>query len=298
MPPCLPPCLIVAGPTASGKSALALRLAERFGGTVINADAMQCYRELRVITARPSEADEARVPHRLYGTRGAAIAGSAASWRADAIAAIDAAHRAGRLPILCGGTGLYLATLAGGLADIPDPGAAAREEARALLASLGAAALHERLAAADPHTASRLRPSDGQRIARAWEVWRGTGRPLAAWQADAATLPAAPYRFASLLFRPDRAVLRGRIVARFDAMLASGARDEGRGAADARARALAAGDAGARGCRSSPPISGARSGSTRRVGGRSRRRRATPSGRTPGFSITSRLKFSGFFKPC
>ncbi len=226
MPPCLPPCLIVAGPTASGKSALALRLAERFGGTVINADAMQCYRELRVITARPSEADEARVPHRLYGTRGAAIAGSAASWRADAIAAIEAAHRAGRLPILCGGTGLYLATLAGGLADIPDPGAAAREEARALLASLGAAALHERLAAADPHTASRLRPSDGQRIARAWEVWRGTGRPLAAWQADAATLPAAPYRFASLLFRPDRAALRGRIVARFDAMLASGARDE------------------------------------------------------------------------
>ena len=217
--------LIVAGPTASGKSALAMVLAERLRGTVINADSMQVYRELRVLTARPTAADEARVPHALYGVRAAAAPGSAAWWRGAALAAMDQAAGEGRLPILCGGTGLYLQALTRGITGIPEPGAAVRSEARALLAEQGAAALHARLAAVDPQTAATLQPSDGQRIARAWEVWRGTGRGLRAWQA--ATLPPPPpWRFRMMLVDPPRAALREAVAARFAAMLAEGAIEE------------------------------------------------------------------------
>lgn len=212
--------LIVAGPTCSGKSALALALAERLGGTVINADSMQVYRELRVLTARPTPAEEALVPHALYGVRPAAEPGSAAWWRDAALAAMDQAE----LPILCGGTGLYLAALIEGLAEIPDPGPAARAEARALLAEIGPAALHARLAEVDPATAGRLKPNDSQRIARAWEIWRGTGRGLASWLADdPAGLNPAPWRFASVLLEPSRQALRAAIARRFEAMLAAGA---------------------------------------------------------------------------
>ena len=212
-----PPALIVAGPTASGKSALALALAEELGGTVINADAMQVYRELCVLTARPTPAEEARVPHRLYGVRPAAEAGSVAWWREAALREMAAA----RLPILCGGSGLYLAALTEGIALIPDPGPAARAEARQRLAAEGPAALHAALAAVDPATAARLRPSDSQRLARAWEVWAGTGRGLAAWQAERGT--PAPYRFAALLLDPPRDALRAAIARRFAAMLEQGA---------------------------------------------------------------------------
>jgi tRNA dimethylallyltransferase len=191
--------LIVAGPTCSGKSALAMELARRLGGTVINADSMQVYRELPIVTARPTPADEAAVPHRLYGVRPAAEPGSVAWWRSEALAAMEASA----LPILCGGTGLYLRSLISGLADIPDPGEAARAEARALLAGEGAAALHARLHAVDAATAATLRLTDGQRIARAWEVWRGTGRGLAGWQ-QAATTP-AEWDFAAILLDPPRA---------------------------------------------------------------------------------------------
>ena len=177
-----PTALIVAGPTASGKSALALEVAERFGGTIINADAMQVYRELRVLTARPTPEEEARVPHALYGIRPAAEPGSVAWWRDAALVAMARAREAGRLPILTGGSGLYFASLTDGLAAIPDPGPAARAEARALLKQIGPAALHARLAEVDPATAAQIRPTDSQRIARAWEVWRGTGTGLAAWQ--------------------------------------------------------------------------------------------------------------------
>jgi len=221
----LPPCLIVAGPTASGKSALALALAERLGGVVVNADSMQVYRELRVLTARPSPSDEARVPHRLYGVRAAAEPGSAAWWRGAALDALAAATAAGRLPILCGGTGLYLAALTDGLAEIPEPGEVARAEARALVASEGSAALHARLAAVDPQTAARTRPGDPQRVARAWEVWRGTGRGLATWHAGPASGP-APYEFTVLRLDPPREALRAAITRRFAAMLAAGALDE------------------------------------------------------------------------
>ena len=213
--------VIVAGPTCSGKSALAMDLAERLGGTVINADSMQVYRELRIVTARPSPADEARVPHRLYGVRPAAEAGSAAWWRDAALAAMAEVEG---LPILCGGTGLYFAALVQGIADIPEPTAEARTEARALLAEIGPAALHDRLAEADPATAARLRPSDGQRIARAWEVWRSTGQGLSVWQADIP--PPPPWRFTAIVLDPPRDSLRAAIAQRFHAMLEQGALDE------------------------------------------------------------------------
>src|SRR6185312_968497 len=129
----------------------------------------------------------------LYGVRPAAEAGSVAWWRAEALAAMDASRAAGRLPILTGGTGLYFASLTQGLADIPDAGPEARAEARTMLATLGAPALHAALEHADPATAARLNPHDSQRLARAWEVWRGTGTGLAAWQQRGG--PPAPWRF-------------------------------------------------------------------------------------------------------
>jgi tRNA dimethylallyltransferase len=219
-----PPALIVAGPTASGKSALALELAERLRGTIINADAMQVYRELRILTARPSPQDEARVPHALYGVRSAAEPGSVAWWREAAVVEMERARDAGRLPILTGGTGLYFAALTDGLAAIPDAGPAARDEARRLLKEIGPAALHARLAEADPDTAVRIRPTDSQRIARAWEVWRGTGRSLSSWQ-SAAGQP-APWRFAAILLDPPRSELRTAIAARFATMLGEDAIEE------------------------------------------------------------------------
>jgi tRNA dimethylallyltransferase len=214
--------LVVAGPTCSGKSALAMALAEQLGGIVINADAMQTYRELQVLTARPTPADEARVPHALYGIRPAAEPANAAWWREAAHAVIAATDR---LPILCGGTGLYLNALLQGLADIPDPGEPARAEARTLLAELGAPALHARLLQADPATAARLRPTDAQRIARAWEVWRGTGRGLSAWHAATPQRPSA-FNARAIMLNPPRATLREAITCRWHHMIAHGAIDE------------------------------------------------------------------------
>ena len=211
----------MAGPTASGKSALALALARLVGGTVINADSMQVYRELRVVTARPSAAEEALVPHALYGVRPAADPASAAWWRGTALAAMAGARG---LPILCGGTGLYFSTLVEGLADIPEPGAAIRAEARAMLAALGAEGLHARLEGVDPVTAGRLRRQDGQRVARAWEVWRGTGRGLASWQEQPGV--AAPWRFSAVVIDPPREALRASIGVRCAAMLEGGALEE------------------------------------------------------------------------
>ena len=217
--------LIIAGPTASGKSALALALARAWGGMVINADSMQIYRELPIITARPTPEEEAQAPHRLYGVRAAAEPASAAWWRAEALAAMVEARAQGLIPILCGGTGLYFAALKGGLAEIPEPGEAARGEARALLAQHGAAWLHAALAEADPASAARLRPSDGQRVARAWEVWRGTGVGMAEWIARGQQLR-APWNFASIRLDPPRDLLRTAIAARFARMVQEGAVEE------------------------------------------------------------------------
>ena len=220
----LPHALIVAGPTASGKSALALGLAQRLGGVVINTDAMQTYADLRILTARPTPEEEQAAPHRLYGVRPAHEAGTVAWWRTAALAEMDAARAAGQLPILCGGSGMYFSSLTLGLADIPDPGLAAREDARGRLAAHGPAALHAALAEVDPDTAARLRPTDSQRLARAWEVWRGTGRGLASWQSCASDPPA--WRFTAILIDPPRPALRAAIAQRFAAMLQAGALEE------------------------------------------------------------------------
>ncbi len=214
--------IIVAGPTASGKSALALRLAQHLNGAVINADAMQCYRDLRILTARPSAGDEARAPHRLYGVLPASAIGNAAWWRDAALGAMREAAREGQISILCGGTGLYLRALLHGIADIPEPSPQARAEARALLAQLGAAGLHARLAEADPATASRLHPADSQRVARAYEVWRATGRGLTEWQARPVN-PLTGWSARMLLLDPPRPALRAAIAARFARMLEAGA---------------------------------------------------------------------------
>ncbi len=164
--------LVLAGPTASGKSALALALARRLGGTIINADAMQCYRELRVITARPSLEDEAAAPHLLYGVRRAAEPANAAWWREAALAELGSC----KFPILCGGTGMYFSALINGIAAVPDPwrrGQASRSKAHRWWRSLGP---HAEVCALDAETAAKLKPGDSQRIARAYEVLLGTGK--------------------------------------------------------------------------------------------------------------------------
>lgn len=213
--------VIVAGPTASGKSALAMALAGRLGGTVINADAMQCYCELRVLTARPSPADEEQVPHVLYGVKPAAEPANAAWWRGAALAALSAND----VPILCGGTGMYLAALLHGIAEIPEIAPLAREEARGLVAALGPEALHRRLLEVDPATAETLFVTDSQRIARAWEVWRSTGRGLAWWQKQP-TEGLQGFDVRMILLDPPREALRAAIAGRFAGMLEAGALDE------------------------------------------------------------------------
>ncbi|MBE9603570.1 tRNA (adenosine(37)-N6)-dimethylallyltransferase MiaA [Acetobacteraceae bacterium H6797] len=222
----MPFALLVPGPTASGKSALALMLAARFGGVVINADSMQVYRELRVITARPTVEEEAMQPHRLYGVRPSAEAASVAWWREAALAEMAAARAAGKLPILCGGTGLYFRALTQGLVEIPPIPEEARAEARGLLAELGPERLHARLAEVDPESAAKLRPSDSQRLARAWEVWRGTGKGMAAWNASGEGTGPAPWHFRALHLDPPRDQLREAIRRRWAAMLAAGAVEE------------------------------------------------------------------------
>lgn len=182
---------------------------------------MQVYRELSVVTARPTEADMRRAPHRLYGTAPAVEPCSAAQWRDWAVAEINAAHAEGRRAIIVGGTGLYIRTLMRGIAAIPAVPAEIRAESRAELAAAGAPALHARLAAADPETAARLSPNDSQRIVRAWEVWRATGRPLSAWQAD--PLPEVPFQFRAWVLLPPRPWLNQRCDERFLAMVDAGA---------------------------------------------------------------------------
>jgi tRNA dimethylallyltransferase len=218
------PVIIIAGPTASGKSALALELASALGGTIINADSLQIYRDLRILSARPDDAALARVPHRLYGYQDAAERGSVASWLALALGEIAASHRAGRLPIVVGGTGLYLRALQHGLATIPPIPAAIREEAAALYRALGGAAFRERLRALDPVAAARLPPGDRQRLMRAYEVVRATGRPIGEWHSGVA--PTSRCRFASVLLAPPREALYAACSARFLSMIAKGALDE------------------------------------------------------------------------
>lgn len=216
-----PPVLIIAGPTASGKSVLAVELADIFGGTVINADSMQIYRDLRVLTARPDATAEARAPHRLYGFLDAAERGSAAQWGALALDEIAAATRAGRLPIIVGGTGLYLRALERGLARVPEIPEEIHREAIDLYRLLGRVEFRERLARLDPASAGRLPPGDRQRLVRAYEVVRATGATLKTWQEE--PHPASTYRFSTILLMPPRDWLYAACHARFVRMIEAGA---------------------------------------------------------------------------
>jgi len=218
----LPPLALIAGPTASGKSALALALAERTGGTIVNADASQVYRDLRVVSARPSAEEEARAPHRLFGHVDAGVAHNAASWAAEAKAAIAETHGRGSLPILVGGTGLYIRTLLEGIAPVPEIDPTIRAEVR----SLAVADAHAALSREDPDAAARLRPSDTTRVARALEVVRSTGRTLAAWQQERTGGIGDGVRLSPLLLVPESAWLAARIDARFLTMLETGAIEE------------------------------------------------------------------------
>ena len=220
------PVVVVGGPTASGKSALALAIAEEFGGVVINADSMQVYRELAILTARPRGPELDRVPHRLYGLLGAGERCSAGHWRTLAEAEIRTATAEGRLPVLAGGTGLYLRALMSGLHDLPDVPAEVRERLNARVAAEGAPALHAELAARDPETAARLRPGDSQRIVRALEILDHTGRGLAAWQAASQAEGAAGLRFLTILQAPPRDALYATCDGRFARMLEEGAEEE------------------------------------------------------------------------
>lgn len=221
MSPSKYPVALIAGPTASGKSALAVRLAEMADGVVINADASQVYADLRVLSARPDTAEEARAPHRLFGYRDAAQPCSAADWAEDAKREIAEVQADGKLPILVGGTGLYLRTLIFGIAPVPEIDAAIRAEVRALPVE----AAHAALLAEDPAMA-HLRPQDATRIARALEVVRATGRSLSQWQAQLTGGIIDRTRLAATILLPPRDWLRDRCNRRFEAMLDQGAIEE------------------------------------------------------------------------
>jgi tRNA dimethylallyltransferase len=243
-----PPMVVITGPTAGGKSGLALALAEAFDGVIINADSMQVYRELRILTARPGAEALARAPHRLYGVLPGREPCSAGRWREMALDEVAAARSEGRLPLVVGGTGLYLRALAEGLAPVPSVPEAVRDAARALYDKLGGAAFHAELAARDPVMAARLEPGDSQRLIRAWEVLEATGRSLADWQAPggdrggsgdragtglagaapaaAAALAPAPARILRLVCLPPRPALYAACDARLRAMVENGALEE------------------------------------------------------------------------
>jgi tRNA dimethylallyltransferase len=222
--------VLIAGPTASGKSALALELARaqaRFnGGVVINTDSMQMYRDLRVITARPTPAEEAEMPHRLYGQVDAAVNFSAGAWVVDAALALEEARAQNRLPIFTGGSGLYFKALTRGLSAVPPIAHEVRENVRARLERDGVEALHAQLNERDPASAERLKPRDRIRIARALEVVEATGRSLTDWHRDGQPPLLPPGHVTALFLAPERDQLYARIDARFDAMLNAGALDE------------------------------------------------------------------------
>jgi tRNA dimethylallyltransferase len=218
--------VLIAGPTASGKSALALELAQKTGGVVINADSMQVYRDLLVITARPTPEEEAKVPHRLYGHVDAAVNFSAGHWVADAAAVLAEVRAQNRMPIFVGGSGLYFKALTRGLSAVPPIPPEIRQGARARLERDGVEALHAELAQRDPATAERLKPRDRTRIARALEVVEATGRSLTDWHREGLPPLLPPGQFRALFLAPDRDQLYAQIDARYDAMLAAGALEE------------------------------------------------------------------------
>ena len=218
--------ILIAGPTASGKSALALELAAKLGGVIINADSMQVYRDLRIITARPTPDEEKRVPHRLYGHVDGAGNYSVGRWFGEAAAALADTFGQGRPAIMTGGTGLYFSTLTRGIAAVPPVPAEIRRVVRDRLATEGVAALHQELSKRDPATAARLKPRDRARITRALEVVLATGRSLTQWHEDNMPARLDLAAAAKVFLMPNRDELGLRIDARFDAMMAAGALEE------------------------------------------------------------------------
>lgn len=222
--------LFIAGPTASGKSALSLKLAHDMNGVIINADSMQVYKDLRVMTACPSDEDEAAAPHRLYRFLDASETCSAAFWAEKAMEEIEAAWAAGRMPIVIGGTGMYFKVLLEGLARIPEIPDEIRAAVRQECAEYGSAHLHAELATYDTAAAERLFPGDSQRVCRAVEVYRATGKPLTEWHKDT---PPGPMQAADeeglinkMVLNPDREILYDRCNRRFDLMIEHGALEE------------------------------------------------------------------------
>lgn len=216
---------LIAGPTASGKSALALRLARSLGAEIVGADALQLYRDLPILTAAPSSDEMAAVPHHLVGEVDASEAWSVGRWLRAATDALAGIAGRGRPAVVVGGTGLYFSALTQGLAEVPAIPAAARTQAARDFEALGEAAFRARLAEVDPEAEARISPGDRQRLARAWEVYAVTGRALSEWQGDnAGALPAGSWRGVAL--EPAREALYARCDARLAAMVAAGALDE------------------------------------------------------------------------
>jgi tRNA dimethylallyltransferase len=218
--------VLIAGPTASGKSALALRLAEQLGGTIVNADSMQVYRDLRVITARPTPEEESRVPHRLYGHVDAAVNYSTGQWLRDVAEVLAALAQEGRTAILVGGTGLYFKALTAGLAAVPPIPPDIRAQVRGRLESEGVRPLYDELRERDPQTAHRLMPNDRSRISRALEVVLATGRSLTDWHREGLPPLVDANHVAKVFITCERKELVRRIETRFAAMLQAGALEE------------------------------------------------------------------------
>ncbi|MGN6515074.1 MAG: tRNA (adenosine(37)-N6)-dimethylallyltransferase MiaA [Rhizomicrobium sp.] len=218
--------VLIAGPTASGKSAAALALAQAIGGAVINTDSMQVYTETRILTARPTDEDMGIAPHLLYGHVGVSESYSAGRYQAEAAHALRTTRESGRIPIFAGGTGMYFGVLTEGIANIPHVPPAIRDAARARREALGADAFHAELARRDPAAAAKLRASDTQRTLRAWEVFEATGRPLSEWQTDMSEPVLAGLSLARVVLSPPRDVLHARIDHRFDMMVKAGAMEE------------------------------------------------------------------------
>ena len=221
-----PDAILIAGPTASGKSALAIRLAQRLGGLVINTDSMQVYRDLRIITARPSVEEEACAPHALFGTEDGAENFSTGRWLTAARREYERAQAADLIPIFVGGTGLYFKALTQGLSDIPAVPDEVRAQIRRDAAGQTPEQLHALLSSIDPLTAARLRPSDPQRLLRALEVYAATGQSLASFQSSRGAALLDPSRCVAVFLTLDRPALRERIDRRFDEMMRNGALDE------------------------------------------------------------------------
>jgi tRNA dimethylallyltransferase len=220
-----PQVWLLAGPTASGKSALALDLARRLGGEIVNADALQIYRDLRILTARPGVADESAVRHHLYGSTDGAEVWSVGRWLSAAQAILNDIAARGRVAIVTGGTGLYFRALTEGLADIPPVPVKARIQAQSDLATRGEEAFRVDLAKIDPAATARIAPGDRQRLTRAMEVWLATGRSLSHWQA-ASPPGLAPSKWRGLVLEPPRDVLHARCEARVVQMVQAGVLDE------------------------------------------------------------------------